>query len=41
VRQKSGTGLGLAITKDLIERMGGQVGFESVAGGRVFGSSTR
>ncbi|MCQ4325624.1 hybrid sensor histidine kinase/response regulator [Stutzerimonas stutzeri] len=26
-RQKSGTGLGLAITKELIERMGGSVGF--------------
>lgn len=29
-RQKSGTGLGLSICKDIIERMGGQVGFESV-----------
>ena len=27
-RQKSGTGLGLAITKELIERMGGTVGFD-------------
>jgi signal transduction histidine kinase len=31
-RQKAGTGLGLAITKELVERMGGQVGFESVEG---------
>jgi signal transduction histidine kinase len=31
-RQKGGTGLGLAITKELVERMGGQVGFESVEG---------
>jgi signal transduction histidine kinase/DNA-binding response OmpR family regulator len=29
-RQKGGTGLGLAITRELIERMGGQVGFESM-----------
>jgi len=29
-RQKSGTGLGLAITRELIERMGGQIGFDSV-----------
>ncbi|WP_404396216.1 CHASE domain-containing protein [Stutzerimonas chloritidismutans] len=31
-RQKSGTGLGLAITKELIERMGGKVGFDCVPG---------
>ena len=31
-RQKGGTGLGLAITKELIERMGGQVGFDSLEG---------
>ena len=31
-RQKSGTGLGLAITKELIERMGGTVGFDCRAG---------
>jgi PAS domain S-box-containing protein len=31
-RQKAGTGLGLAITKELVERTGGQVGFESVEG---------
>jgi PAS domain S-box-containing protein len=31
-RQKSGTGLGLAISKELIERMNGQIGFESVTG---------
>lgn len=31
-RQKGGTGLGLAITKELIERMGGQVGFDSREG---------
>jgi len=31
-RQKSGTGLGLAITKELIERMGGTVGFDCVSG---------
>jgi PAS domain S-box-containing protein len=28
-RQKSGTGLGLAISKELVERMGGRIGFES------------
>jgi PAS domain S-box-containing protein len=28
-RQKGGTGLGLAISKQLIENMGGQIGFES------------
>jgi PAS domain S-box-containing protein len=31
-RQKGGTGLGLAISKELIERMGGQIGFDSVVG---------
>ena len=29
-RQKGGTGLGLAISKELIERMGGQIGFDSL-----------
>lgn len=28
-RQKGGTGLGLAIVKEMVDRMGGQVGFES------------
>ena len=31
-RQKGGTGLGLAISKELVERMGGAVGFDSDAG---------
>jgi signal transduction histidine kinase/DNA-binding response OmpR family regulator len=31
-RQKGGTGLGLVISKELIERMGGQVGFDSEEG---------
>ena len=31
-RQKGGTGLGLAICKELVERMGGSIGFESVEG---------
>ena len=31
-KQKGGTGLGLAITRELVERMGGQIGFESVDG---------
>ncbi len=32
-RQRGGTGLGLAISKELIERMDGIIGFESMAGG--------
>lgn len=31
-RQKGGTGLGLAITRELTERMAGQIGFESAEG---------
>ena len=31
-RQKGGTGLGLAITRELVEHMGGRVGFDSVEG---------
>ena len=31
-RQKGGTGLGLAITRELVERMDGRIGFESVEG---------
>ncbi|WP_413438227.1 PAS domain S-box protein [Sulfuriferula sp. GW1] len=31
-RQKGGTGLGLAITKEIVERMNGRVGFDSVEG---------
>ena len=31
-RSKSGTGLGLAITRELVERMHGSVGFDSVQG---------
>jgi len=31
-RQKGGTGLGLAISRELIERMGGTVGYDSVLG---------
>lgn len=32
-RARGGTGLGLAITKELVERMGGRIGFDNVAGG--------
>ena len=31
-RAKGGTGLGLAITRELVERMGGAIGFDSVEG---------
>ncbi|MEW5771324.1 MAG: CHASE domain-containing protein [Pseudomonadota bacterium] len=31
-RQKGGTGLGLAITRELVQRMGGRIGFDSVEG---------
>jgi signal transduction histidine kinase len=31
-RQRGGTGLGLAISRELVERMGGSIGFESVEG---------
>ena len=31
-RQKGGSGLGLAITRELVERMGGSVGFDSLPG---------
>nr|WP_298141310.1 PAS domain S-box protein [uncultured Pseudomonas sp.] len=31
-RQKGGTGLGLAISKEIIERMDGHIGFDSIAG---------
>ena len=32
-RKQGGTGLGLAISKELIEQMGGEIGFHSTAGG--------
>lgn len=32
-REKSGTGLGLSITRQIVELMGGQIGFEDAAGG--------
>lgn len=31
-RQKGGSGLGLAISREFVERMGGEIGFDSVAG---------
>jgi signal transduction histidine kinase len=31
-RQKGGSGLGLAISRELVERMGGRIAYESVAG---------
>lgn len=31
-RQRSGSGLGLAITRELVQRMSGQIGFDSVEG---------
>ena len=31
-RRQGGTGLGLAISKELIEHMGGRIGFDSVEG---------
>ncbi|MCR8726085.1 CHASE domain-containing protein [Frigidibacter sp. ROC022] len=34
-RRKGGTGLGLSISKQIVERMGGEIGFESVPGERT------
>jgi signal transduction histidine kinase len=34
-RRSGGTGLGLSITKQIVEQMGGEIGFESVAGGET------
>jgi len=34
-RISGGTGLGLSITKQIVEQMGGEIGFESVPGGRT------
>ena len=31
-RQQGGTGLGLAICKEIVERMGGHIGFDSAPG---------
>jgi signal transduction histidine kinase len=31
-RQRGGSGLGLAITRELLERMGGMIGFDSLPG---------
>ena len=32
-RQKGGTGLGLSIAKQIVERLGGELGFDDAAGG--------
>jgi PAS domain S-box-containing protein len=34
-RRSGGTGLGLSITKQIVEQMGGEIGFDSVPGGRT------
>jgi PAS domain S-box-containing protein len=34
-RKSGGTGLGLSITKQIVEQMGGQIGFESVPGSKT------